>query len=144
MDDYARVSDFFRGIGYSAVEATQLGKLRRGAEDRNGNILDWMVGATANTSEYIGNNKDTLGSAGGAGVGVLVGTLLAGPVGAAVGGLVAGMTTGSAIRRIDQKIKTVLERREIQVEQKRIQIEEKSLKPGQLALSPASDSGFVS
>lgn len=143
-DDYARVSDFFRGIGYSAVEATQLGKLRRGAEDRNGNILDWMVGATANTSEYIGNNKDTLGSAGGAGVGVLVGTLLAGPVGAAVGGLVAGMTTGSAIRRIDQKIKTVLERREIQVEQKRIEIEEKSLKPGQLALSPASDSGFIS
>ncbi len=127
----ARVTDFFRGIGYLAVEATQRGKLRRtGSIHRRGNILDWMVGATADTGEYIGKNKDTLGSAGGAGAGVLVGTILGGPVGAVIGGVVGGMTTGTAIRRIDRRIQAVLQNRE----QK---IEEQKLKPGQLALSPS-------
>jgi len=123
----ARAGDFFRGIGYSAVEATRRGKLRRsGSLARKGNLLDWMVGATENTSEYIGKNKDTLGSAGGAGAGVLVGTLIAGPVGAVIGGVVGGMTTGTAIRRIDRRIKTILEKKE-----------DTKLKPGQLALSPS-------
>ena len=123
----ARAGDFFRGIGYSAVEATRRGKLRRsGSLARKGNLLDWMVGATENTGEYIGKNKDTLGSAGGAGAGVLVGTLIAGPVGAVIGGVVGGMTTGTAIRRIDRRIKTILQKQE-----------DTKLKPGQLALSPS-------
>jgi len=107
----AKVGDFFRGIGYSAVEATRKGKLRRGGGDGKGNVVDWMVGATVNTSNYIGKNKDALGSAGGAGAGVLVGTILGGPVGAVIGGVVGGMTTGTAIRQIDKRIKKVLKKR---------------------------------
>ena len=123
----ARVGDFFRGVGYSAVEATRKGKLRRNIKsDRKGNLVDWMVGATVNTGDYIGKNKDTLGSAGGAGAGVIVGTILAGPVGAVIGGVVGGMTTGTAIRRIDKRIKRVIQSKE-----------EKKLKPGQLMLSPS-------
>jgi len=109
------LGDFFRGIGYSAVEATRQGKLRRGYgngnddddtnhQDGNSNILfDWVVGASVNTSDYIGTNKETLGSAGGAGAGILVGTLLGGPVGAVIGGVVGGMTTGTAIRKLDHQ-----------------------------------------
>ena len=126
----ARAGDFFRGIGYSAVEATRKGRLRRGAGEGEGNVVDWMVGATVNTGDYIGKNKDTLGSAGGAGAGILVGTILGGPVGAVIGGLLGGMTTGTAIRRIDKRIKRVIEKRESKYE-------EKKLKAGQLALSPS-------
>lgn len=125
----AKIGDFFRGIGYSAVEATRKGKMRRGRGEGRGNVVDWMVGATVNTGDYIGNNKDSLGSAGGAGAGVLVGTILGGPVGAVIGGVVGGMTTGTAIRRIDRRIKNVFEKRESKYE-------EAKLKPGQLALSP--------
>jgi hypothetical protein len=128
----ARMGDFFRGIGYSAVEATQRGKLRRGCEDGQGNVIDWMVGATVNTGDYIGNNKDSLGSAGGAGAGVFVGTMLGGPVGALIGGVVGGMTTGTAIRRIEKRIKKAIQQREANYE-------ESKLKPGQLALSPDKD-----
>jgi hypothetical protein len=125
----AKAGDFFRGIGYSAVEATRKGKLRRGAKDGRGNVVDWVVGATVNTGDYIGKNKDTLGSAGGAGAGILVGTILGGPIGAVIGGVLGGMTTGTAIRRIDKRIKKVIEKRETKYE-------ENKLKPGQLVLSP--------
>jgi hypothetical protein len=126
----ARAGDFFRGIGYSAVEATRKGRLRRGAQEGEGNVVDWMVGATVNTGDYIGKNKDTLGSAGGAGAGILVGTILGGPVGAVIGGVLGGMTTGTAIRRIDKRIKRVMEKRESKYE-------DSKLKNGQLALSPS-------
>jgi len=114
----AKVGDFFRGIGYSAVEATQKGKLRRGSKDGQGNAIDWMVGATLNTGDYIGKNKDSLGSAGGAGAGILLGTMLGGPVGAVIGGVVGGVTSGTAIRRIDKRIKKAIRKRTSKKEEK--------------------------
>ena len=125
----AKAGDFFRGIGYSAIEATRRGKLRRGCQDGRGNVIDWMVGATVNTGDYIGKNKDQLGSAGGAGAGVMVGTMLGGPVGAVIGGVIGGVTSGTAIRQIDKRIKNAMNKRDSKYEEKR-------LKPGQLALSP--------
>ena len=104
-------------------------KLRRGCQDGRGNVIDWMVGATVNTGDYIGENKDQLGSAGGAGAGVMVGTMLGGPVGAVIGGVIGGVTSGTAIRQIDKRIKNAMNKRDSKYEEKR-------LKPGQLALSP--------
>jgi hypothetical protein len=97
--DKATASDFFRGIGYSAVEATERGKLRRGSVDGRGNVLDWVVGSTENTGEYLNKNKDKIGGAGGATAGVVIGTLVGGPVGAIVGGIVGGASTGFAIKK---------------------------------------------
>merc|ERR1712238_282414 len=93
---------------------TRQGKLRRGYGNddtttnqgvgNGSNILfDWVVGASVNTSGYMKTNKETLGSAGGAGAGILVGTVLGGPVGAVIGGVVGGMTTGTAIRKLDRQ-----------------------------------------
>ena len=101
--DKATASDFFRGIGYSAVEATEKGKLRRGSIDGRGNALDWVVGTTENTGEYLNQNKDKIGGAGGATAGVVIGTLVAGPVGAIVGGIFGGASTGYAIKTIDKR-----------------------------------------
>lgn len=103
--EQGNVVDFFRGIGYAATEATEKGKLRRGCADDKGNIFDLVVGASESTGGYLNENKDKLGSAGGAGAGMIVGTLLGGPIGAVIGGVVGGMSTGTTIRKVDKFVK---------------------------------------
>ena len=55
-----------RGLVQAAGEATKDGAAKRG-KDGNGNIIDWTVGATANTTEYVVENKNRLGAAGAGG-----------------------------------------------------------------------------
>ena len=133
--DKATASDFFRGIGYSAVEATKKGKLRRGAVDGQGNVLDWVVGTTENTGEYLNENKQKIGGAGGATAGVVIGTLVAGPVGAIVGGFVGGISTGYAIKTIDKEVEKHTEKHaEKKREKEEAKLRAKEVQPGQLTL----------
>ena len=76
--------DFMRGLVQAAGEATSDGAARRGKQG-DGNIIDWTVGATSNTTEYVVENKNRLGAAGAGGGGFLLGMALGGPVGAIVG-----------------------------------------------------------
>ena len=73
-----------RGLVQAAGEATSDGAARRGKQG-DGNIIDWTVGATSNTTEYVVENKNRLGAAGAGGGGFLLGMALGGPVGAIVG-----------------------------------------------------------
>ena len=56
--------DFFRGLVQAAGEATKEGAAKRG-KDGDGNIIDWAVGATSNTTDYAVENKNRLGGAAG-------------------------------------------------------------------------------
>jgi len=76
--------DFMRGLVQAAGEATSDGVAMRGKQG-DGNIIDWTVGATSNTTEYVVENKNRLGAAGAGGGGFLLGMALGGPVGAIVG-----------------------------------------------------------
>ena len=69
-----------------------------------GNVIDWTVGATANTSEYVKKEKNKIGAAGAGGGGFLIGMAVGGPIGAVVGGLLASATTGAALKTIDRKV----------------------------------------
>ena len=131
VGDRANSTDLLRGVAYSFVEATQKGQLRRGSTSGRGNVLDWMVGTTDTTFEYIGENKDKLGAAGGGATGVIVGTLVGGPVGGIIGGIVGGVAAGTTIRQVDKKVKENREKRHQRQEAKR---DEHKLRPGQLSL----------
>lgn len=80
-----RPGDFLRGVFYAAGEATRDGAIKRGKNVDEGNLIDWAVGATSGTSNYISDNKVKLGGATSGGVGFLYGMVLGGPVGAVVG-----------------------------------------------------------
>mmetsp|Transcript_9825 Transcript_9825/g.17855 ORF Transcript_9825/g.17855 Transcript_9825/m.17855 type:complete len:920 (-) Transcript_9825:48-2807(-) len=99
--------DFMRGLVQAAGEATRDGVVKRGKQG-DGNIIDWTVGATSNTAEYVVENKNRLGAAGAGGGGFLLGMALGGPIGAVVGGLLATATTGVALETIDEKEKEFL------------------------------------
>lgn len=58
----------------------------KGEDDAgDGNIIDWAVGATKGTADYVVQNKAKLGAAGAGGGGFLAGMALGGPVGAVIG-----------------------------------------------------------
>ncbi|KAL9186047.1 hypothetical protein ACHAXT_005285 [Thalassiosira profunda] len=95
--------DLFRGLVQLAIETTQEGAAMRGKRGE-GNVLDWTVGATANTTEYVVENKNRLGAAGAGGGGFLLGMALGGPVGAVIGGLVATAATGATLDAIDAEM----------------------------------------
>jgi hypothetical protein len=96
--------DFFRGLVQAAGEATSAGAAKRGrSPNEKGNLIDWTVGATENTTEYVVENKNRLGAAGAGGGGFLLGMALGGPIGAVVGGLVATATTGAALEQLDER-----------------------------------------
>lgn len=61
-DDYQE-SDIARGLFQAAKEATVRGAEMRGKKDDEGNVIDWAVGATTTTGEYVGENKTRLGGA---------------------------------------------------------------------------------
>ena len=65
--------DIFRGVFQAANEATQYGAEKRGKKGQ-GNLIDWTVGATAGTADYVVENKNRLGAAGAGGGGFLVGS----------------------------------------------------------------------
>ncbi|KAG7353455.1 hypothetical protein IV203_002810 [Nitzschia inconspicua] len=132
--DSSNYTDFFRGVGYSFVEATEKGKLRRGSKDGKGNVLDWVVGSTENTTEYIDENKDKLGAAGGGAAGVVIGTMVGGPVGGVIGGIIGGVSTGTAIRQVDKRVKDGQEKRRDLQEAK---LNDNKILPGQLTLDGA-------
>ncbi|KAL3914613.1 MAG: hypothetical protein SGARI_000031 [Bacillariaceae sp.] len=127
----ANATDLLRGIGYSAVEATQKGQLRRGSTTGRGNVLDWMVGTTDTGLEYVNENKDKLGAATGGATGVIVGTLVGGPVGGVIGGIIGGVTAGTTVRQVDKQMKQRREKHHLHHEAKKSL---RKLKPGQLAL----------
>lgn len=101
--DKTRPGDFMRGLVQAAAEATRDGAARRGKSNENdANIIDWTVGATQGTADYVVENKNKLGAAGAGGGGFLLGMALGGPVGAVVGALAANATTGMALEGIDE------------------------------------------
>lgn len=102
-DDY-HASDVARGLFQAAREATHRGAKMRGKKDVKGNAIDWAVGATTTTSEYVGENKTRLGGAAAGGGGFIVGMALGGPVGAILGGLVATAATGKTLETIDEHV----------------------------------------
>jgi hypothetical protein len=64
---HGTIGDFFIGIGYAAVEATESGAIRRGKKaGQQLDPLDWMIGVSASTGQYLGDNKEKFGQAGGA------------------------------------------------------------------------------
>lgn len=77
--------DFMKGLVQAAGEATKDGAAKRGKMHGGGNIIDWTVGATTNTTEYAVENKNRLGAAGAGGGGFLLGMALGGPIGAVIG-----------------------------------------------------------
>jgi len=99
--DSYEASDVARGLFQAAKEATHRGATMRGKNDNQGNVIDWAVGATTTTTEYVGENKTRLGGAAAGGGGFLVGMALGGPVGAVIGGLVATAATGKTLETID-------------------------------------------
>ena len=46
-------SDFMRGLVQAAKESTIHGAAKRGKLQEKGNVIDWTVGATLNTAEYV-------------------------------------------------------------------------------------------
>ena len=46
-------SDFMRGLIQAAKESTRDGAAKRGKLHEKGNLIDWTVGATSNTAEYV-------------------------------------------------------------------------------------------
>jgi hypothetical protein len=111
-DEKYRPGDFARGWGYTISETTKSAAAKRRLKSGKGhdgdrNLLDFAVGATASTAEYVGENKAKLGGAGAAGVGMVVGTMVAGPVGGIAGGILMGAGASKSIegleRRFDEK-----------------------------------------
>lgn len=101
-DDY-EASDIARGLFQAAKEATVRGGAEmRGKKDNEGNVIDWAVGATTTTGEYVGENKTRLGGAAGGAGGFWVGMAVGGPVGAVIGGLAATAVTGKMLKTIDE------------------------------------------
>mmetsp|Transcript_1493 Transcript_1493/g.2467 ORF Transcript_1493/g.2467 Transcript_1493/m.2467 type:complete len:961 (-) Transcript_1493:336-3218(-) len=107
-DNY-EASDVARGLFQAAKEATNRGATMRGKKDHKGNVIDWAVGATTTTTEYVGENKTRLGGAAAGGGGFMVGMVLGGPVGAIIGGLVATAATGKTLETIDEHQKKKIE-----------------------------------
>ena len=62
----SRPGDFFRGLVQAAGEATTQGATIRGKQGE-GNLIDWAVGATSGSSDYVKENKNRLGAAGAGG-----------------------------------------------------------------------------
>eukprot|EP00984_Skeletonema_dohrnii_P031810 scaffold24810_cov85-Skeletonema_dohrnii-CCMP3373.AAC.2 len=87
----------------------------RGKKDNKGNVIDWAVGATTTTTEYVGENKTRLGGAAAGGGGFIVGMALGGPLGAVIGGLVATAATGKTLETIDEH-----QKKEIEIEQPKL------------------------
>lgn len=103
-DEASRPTDFFMGLVQAAKESTRDGASKRGKLHGEGNVFDWTVGATVNTTEYVKKEKNKLGAAGAGGGGFLIGMAVGGPIGAVVGGLLASATTGAALKTIDRKV----------------------------------------
>jgi hypothetical protein len=108
-DEASRPTDFFIGIVQAAKESTRDGASKRGKLQGEGNVIDWTVGATVNTTEYVKKEKNKLGAAGAGGGGFLIGMAVGGPIGAVVGGLLASATTGAALKTIDRKMRNKTE-----------------------------------
>ena len=106
-DDKTTFTDFFRGIGQAAREATQDGFKKRGksANDKE-DALDWAVGATAGVGEYADENKSRLGGAGAAAAGFAYGMILGGPLGGIAGAIIASAGTTATIDTLDSKFKS--------------------------------------
>jgi hypothetical protein len=107
-DNY-EATDVARGLFQAAKEATHRGATMRGKKDSKGNLIDWAVGATTTTTEYVGENKTRLGGAAAGGGGFLIGMAFGGPVGAIIGGLVATAATGKTLETIDEHQKRKVE-----------------------------------
>lgn len=76
-----RPGDLMRGLVYSVGAATRTGAVKRGRVGK-GSIInvvpDFFVGVTADTEEYIGENKSKLGAATAGGISTVAATLVAG------------------------------------------------------------------
>jgi hypothetical protein len=95
-------------LGYSISETSKSAAAKRRLRSRKGhhgdeNLLDFAVGATAGTAEYVGENKAKLGGAGATGVGMVVGTMVGGPVGGIAGGILVGAATSKTIEGLERR-----------------------------------------
>jgi len=105
--DEWRFSDIATGLKHAAVRATRQGAAKRGKDGDSGNVVDWTVGATADATQYIGENKSRFAGAGAGAAAFGVGLALGGPVGAILGTLVANAATQKTVEIIDETTKKI-------------------------------------
>jgi len=139
-EDY-KAGDFTRGLMHSMEESTKAGMKSRGTgeynESNKGNPLDFFVGASSGTVKYVDKNKAKLGSAGGAGAGLVLGTVVAGPIGAIAGGIIGAALTSIAIKETEEFIT----KKEVNAEEELLQHPEKH---GEMGLSlPRGPQGLL-
>lgn len=105
-DDKTHFTDFFRGLGQAASDATAKGAERRGKSSVHDSLdpLDWAVGATEDVGAYANENKARLGGAGAGVGGFMIGFALGGPVGGIIGGLAASKVTEKTIDAVSNTI----------------------------------------
>ena len=99
-DDKFQPLDVVRGIAYAAKEATDEGAAMRGKFAGQGNAIDWIVGATANTQKYAKENKSRLGAAGAGGAAFIAGTFMLGPAAPLAIPIAAGMAASAVTGKI--------------------------------------------
>lgn len=111
FDDKFQPLDVARGIAYAAKEATEEGAAMRGKFSGQGNAIDWIVGATANTKKYANENKSRLGAAGAGGAAFIAGTFMLGPAFPLAISIAAGMAASAVTGKIIDRSGTSAEKR---------------------------------
>jgi hypothetical protein len=107
-DDKFQPLDVIRGVFQAAKEATEEGSSMRGKDVGRGDVIDWAVGASANTQKYATENKSRLGAAGAGGAAFLAGAFMLGPAAPLAlpiaAGIFASAVTGKAIDRSESAV----------------------------------------
>jgi hypothetical protein len=92
--------DFSRGVVASVKAAANSGSKMRG--DKEYAFGDFTAGTSKAVGQYASENRERLGGAGGASLGMIAGVALAGPIGLVAGSLL-GSSAGQASMRIGKK-----------------------------------------
>jgi hypothetical protein len=92
--------DFSRGVVASVKAAANSGSNMRG--DNQYAVGDFTSGTSKAMGQYASTNKERLGGAGGASIGMIAGAALLGPIGLVAGSLL-GSSAGQASMRIGKK-----------------------------------------
>lgn len=112
-----RVGDFFRGIKISAEEAAMSGARTRGKIDEEYceedeiklDPLDFAVGVTGDTANYIYSNKGRFAAAAVAGASVVALTVATGPIAGIVLGVACGIVAETVVKAAEKKFERAAE-----------------------------------
>jgi hypothetical protein len=105
VSDNWKATDLVRGVFHAAKEAAEEGAAIRGTDKKKNDVVDWAVGATANTSKYAKENKSRLASAGAGGAAMIAGTVMLGGIAVPLAaGVVASAVTKKVIEKADSSL----------------------------------------